>query len=259
MVKKILSIVLWAVTAIALVVLFAFGRRHYLETPLQGIAFHIDRHLEKGFIDRDSEMRQFESVCDLEHHTKISGIDLMKIQKLLSGNPWVETSSAYIGLNDTLTITVKEYEPVLRVFTQDKRSVYVTHEGIIFPSSPRYTPRTIIASGHYNFPAPLKGDRATDSLYKDSGIKEALAIAEALQQDPFLNGNVGQIYRNEKNEYELTVNNLQARVLLGDTLQMASKLSNLKVLLEKYSGTDELSGYKTVDLQYKNQIVCTKQ
>ena len=258
MVKKILSIVLWVITAAALVVLFVFGRNHYLETPLRGIEFNVERHLNKGFIEKDSVLRQFEAVCDREHHNNISNIDLMKIQKLLQGNPWVETSSAYIGLNDTLIVKAKEYEPVLRVFNREKRSVYVTKEGILFPSSPHYTPRTIIASGNYDFPMPLKGDCASDSLYRNSGIQEALTIVEAIQKDSFLGGNIGQIYRNSRNEYELTVNNLQARVLLGDTTAVSSKLSNLKTLLEKYSGTEELTGYKTVDLQYKNQIVCTK-
>ena len=258
MVKKILVIVLWVVTASALVTLFVFGRRHYLETPLQGIDFQLERHQDKGFVERDTVLRQFEEVCGLERHNTISAIDLMKIQKLLNDNPWVETSSAYLGLNDTLMVSAKEYEPVLRVFNHDRSSVYVTQEGFLFPSSPQYTPRIIIASGHYDFPAPHKGDRTTDSLYRASGLQEALVIAQAIQRDPFLRGNIGQIYKNARNEYELMVNNLQARVLLGDTLQMAPKLSNLKVLLEKYSGTDELDKYKTVDLQYKNQIVCTK-
>lgn len=258
MVKKILSIVLWVLTAAALVTLFVFGRKHYLETPLQGIHFQIERHQDKGFVERDTVMRQFEAVCDLEHQNKISNIDLMKIQKLLNGNPWVEASSAYIGLNDTLMVKAKEYEPVLRVFNHDKRSYYVTSDGVIFPSSPHHTPRAIIASGHYNFPTPTKGARAIDSLYRNSGIQEALVIAEAIQRDPFLNGNIGQIYKNARNEYEVTVNNVQARVLLGDTLSVDEKLSKLKTLLEKYSGTEELVKYKTVDLQYKNQIVCTK-
>ena len=37
MVKKILSIALWVITAAALVVLFVFARENYLNRPLQSI------------------------------------------------------------------------------------------------------------------------------------------------------------------------------------------------------------------------------
>ena len=62
----------------------------------------------------------------------------------------------------------------------------------------------------------------------------------------------------ENNEYELMVNNVSARVILGDTIAVNDKLSRLAILLDKYSGTEELATYKTLNLKYNNQIVCTK-
>ena len=55
------------------------------------------------------------------------------------------------------------------------------------------------------------------------------------------------------------VNNLEANVLLGDTCAVDTKLARLRTLLEKYIGTSELNEYKTLNLTYKNQIVCTKK
>ena len=257
MVKKILKIALWVITGAALVVLFIFGRKWYLETPLKGITFDLQRSHDHGFVEKDTVMAYAEAICDIEHHAKISSIDLMKIQKLLGNNPWIEHSSAFIGLNDTLQIKAKEYEPVLRVYNQDKRSVYVTENGVIVPSSPRYSPRMIIASGQFLFPIPKGNARINDSLYVHTGIPEALCIAKAIKKDDFLAGNIGQIYKNY-NEYELMVNNLSARVILGDTCAVEQRLARLKTLLEQYSGTEELKPFKTLNLRYKNQIVCTK-
>ena len=258
MVKKILSIVLWVITGAALIVLFVFGRRHFLETPLQGIDFQLERSHAKGFVDTDSVMSYVETVTDIEHKARISRIDVMKIRKWIDRNPWVERSWAYIGLNDTLIIRAQEYEPMLRVFNQEHRSVYLTEEGVVIPSSPIYTPRTIVASGSFRFPILYQRSDMSDSIYAGSGVAEALAIAKALRKDEFLAGNIGQIYKNSQNEYELMVNNLTARVILGDTCLVDNKLQKLKKLLESYSGTTELEGYKTLSLKYKNQIVCTK-
>ena len=244
MVKKILSIVLWVVTGGALIVLFAFGRSKYLETPLKGIELRLERSHASGFVDRDSLLAHARAVCDVAHQNKIENIHMDKVYKLLTENPWIERGSAFIDLNDTLYIEAKEYEPVLRVYGMDGRSVYVTAEGVIIPSSPHYTPHLMIASGHF---------------VEGNGIHEALAIAKAINNDDYLSQHIGQIYLNQDNEFEVTVNNLPPKVIVGDTSEIGDKLSRLRVMLEKYNNTEELIGYKTLDLKYKNQIVCTKK
>lgn len=259
MVKKILSIVLWVITGAALVTLFVFGRKWYLDTPLQGVVLQLDRHDTRGFVEKDTIIAYAEAICGIEHQASIGNIDMMKIKRLLSENPWIESSSAFISLNDTLFIKAKEHSPVLRVYNNEGHSIYVTEDGNIIPSSPVFTPRLIIANGDFQFPVSKDNANLNDTLYAQSGLSEALAIALALRNDRFLNSNVGQIYKNKNNEYELMVNNLSARVIIGDTIAVSTKLSRLGTLLEKYSGTDALKDYKTLDLRYKNQIVCTKK
>ena len=258
MVKKILKIALWVITGAALAVLFVLGRKWYLETPLKGIVFQLERDRDNGFVEEDSVMSYVEALCDIKHQAAISTIDMMKIRTFLDGNPWIEKSSAYIGLDDTLVIQAREYDPVLRVFNQDKRSVYVTTDGVIIPSSPNYTPHLIIANGDFTFPTPQESASVTDSIYADTGLPEALAIAIAIRNNQAAAKHIGQIYKDIDNKYELMVNNLPARVILGDTCMVANKLTRLGILMEKFGGTEELDKYKTLDLKYKNQIVCTK-
>ena len=259
MVKKILSIAAWCITGAALVLLFIVGRKWYLDTPLKGVVFQLDRHDTKGFVERDTIVAYAEAISGLHQQASIASVNLMKIKELLADNPWIESSSASIGLNDTLIIKAKEHSPVLRVFNQEGQSVYVTAEGAVIPSGPNYTPRLIIANGNYHFPTHLDKACLSDTLYAASGLNETLAIALALRKDPFLEGNIGQIYRNQNNEYELMVNSLPARVVIGDTHAVENKLARLHTLMENFSGTAELLGYKTLDLRYKNQIVCTKK
>ena len=258
MVKKILKIALWVITGAALAALFVFGRKWYLETPLKGIVFQLERDRDNGFVEEDSVMSYVEALCDIKHQAAIATIDMMQIRTFLDDNPWIEKSSAYIGLDDTLVIQAKEYDPVLRVFNQDKRSVYVTTDGVIIPSSPNYTPHLIIASGDFTFPTPQESASVTDSIYADTGLPEALAIAIAIRNNQAAAKHIGQIYKDIDNKYELMVNNLPARVILGDTCMVANKLTRLGILMEKFGGTEELDKYKTLDLKYKNQIVCTK-
>lgn len=244
MVKKILNIVLWVATGVALALLFMSGRKRYLDTPISGIRVNIERGHDKGFVDDDSLVAYAEAVSGIARGAASSSVDMQRINRMMEDNPWIERGSAYIGLDNMLTINAKEYEPVMRIYDQDGKSSYITNEGIIIPSSPHYTPHLIIASGNFN--------DSTD-------VTEALSIAQAISGDDYLASHIGQIYRNRDNEYELAVNNLPARVVIGDTQAIGDKLWRLRTLLEKYYNTEELTVYKTLDLRYKNQIVCTKK
>lgn len=246
MVKKILSITLWVITGAAIIVLFAFGRKSYLETPLKGIHFTVERSHAKGFVQNDSVLAQASAICGMERQAAIGTVDMMQLRRMLDGNPWIAEASAYVGLDDTLVITAREYEPMLRVYDFEGTSVYLTANGTVIPASPHYTPHLIIASGNYD-------------LATGVGFDETLAIAKAIGKDQRYKDHIGQIYRNNDNEYELIVNNLPIQVLIGDTCDIDSKLHRLETLLEKYHGTEELTGYKTMSLKYKNQIVCTKK
>ena len=257
MVKKILSIILWVITAGAIIVLFVFGRKTYLDTPLKGVGFSLEQSSKRGCVERDTLLSHIEAHCGLERQAKIASIDLMGLNKMLHNDPWIEEASGYIGLNDTLVLKAKEYKPVVRIFNKEGRSVFVTENGVIIPFSPKHTPRLIIANGDFDFPTPRDNANMTDSLYAESGVAEALHIAKAINDNPFLMGSIGQICKN-KDEYELVVNDLTARVILGDTCATNDKMQRLGKLLEKYSGTQELDPYKTLNLKYKYQIVCTK-
>lgn len=258
MVKKILSIILWVITGAALIVLFVFGRNWYLETPLKGIKLELERGHNDGFVDKDTLLAYAEAACDLAHLNTISNVNMERIKQLLTDNPWIQSGDAFIGLDDTLTIKAKEYEPVLRVFGNDGRSVYVTTIGEVIPSSPRYTPHLLIASGNFKLSLPQRDAHVNDSVYVSTGLAEALVLSQAIAADTYLASHIGQIYRNKEGEFELAVNSFPPRVLLGDISNINNKLSRLHIILEKYNNTEELIGYKTLDLRYKNQIVCTK-
>ena len=269
MVKKILSIALWIVTGAALVTLFIFGRKWHLETTLKDIQVTIEQPQATGFINNDSLTSLIWTLYDVGNQTTdstdmyqqptIASIDMTKLRQMLDKNPWIAYSRAYIDLNDTMYVTVKEYDPVVRVYNNDGYSVYVTRNGFVIPTSPHYTPHLIIASGNYNFDTLTRPSNIADTIYQNTGLAEALALAKAIEKDKFLKENIGQIYKNTNNEYEVIVNNLPIQVILGDTCAVYNKLQRLKIMLEKYNGTVEIDDYKTMNLKYKNQIVCTKK
>lgn len=256
MVKKILSILVWIITAGGIVTLFIFSRSNYLSTPLKSISINIEGANGHEFVDKDTLLCEIGSICHISSKNTIGNINMLQVERHLNDNPWIEKSASYIGLDSVLYINLKEYEPALRVFNKSGESMYVTEQGVVFPTSDTYTPRVLIASGNFDFPTDTK---INDSIYQNSGLADALYIRQAIQKDEFLQSCIGQLYRNNAGDFEITVNEIDAKVVLGDTCQVDSKLLKMKTFLKHKLGSEELDNYSKVNLKFKNQIVCTKK
>ena len=254
MVKKILSIVLWVVTAAALVVLFIFARENYLNTPVKTI--NLLPASDSGFVRKSDLYREIEKNCG---SSKIGTVDMVKIQKDLDGNPWIESNAAYIGLDGNLNVSFKEYEPQFRVFDKNGQSAYVTDEGVVIPSCSHYTPYVLIASGNFELKNGANTYTLCDTIDSDRNIMNALYWHKTIKANPFIENCVGQLYCNSKNEFELTVKGLDARVIVGDTCLAADKLNRLEIFMKQRISRPDTQNMKIINLNYKNQIVCTKR
>ena len=255
MVKKILSILVWVITAGGIITLFIFSRMNYLSTPLKSISIDIEGATGHEFVDRDTLLSEIGSICHINSKASIGSIDMLQIERHLNNNPWIEKSASYIGMDSVLYVNVKEYEPVLRIFNKTGKSMYVTNDGVVFPTSKTYTPRVLIAS-NLDF---ANGTAMNDSIYQNSGIADALYISQAIQENEFMRSCVGQIYRNDTGDFEIAVNEVEAQVIIGDTCQIDDKLMKMKTFLKHKLGSEEFGNYKKVNLKFNNQIVCTKK
>ena len=258
MVKKILSIALWVITAAAIVVLFIFARENYLNTPVKAV--NLLPASDSGFVRRSVLQKEIESYCEeFGRSKKIGTVDMVKIQKSLDANPWIESNATHIGLDGNLNVSFKEYEPQLRVFGKNGRSAYVTDEGVVVPSCTNYTPYVLVASGNLDLPVDTATYTLCDTLDRDHNIINALYWYKVIKANPFMGNCVGQLYCDSKNEFELTVKGLDARVIVGDTCLAADKLYRLETFMKKRINRMETQNMKTINLKYKNQIVCTKR
>lgn len=255
MVRKILSIVTWVVTAAALIALFVFAREDYLTSPVKDVQLHIERSSDSGFIKE----RLLKADIDRFRSNDIGTVKLYNLQQSLNSNPWIESNTSYIDLDGTLHVSIKEYEPVLRIFGNDGKSVYLTETGQVIPTNRLYTPYVLIASGNFDLQNDSTAYPLNDSIASHQALNEALHIWKAIEGNPFMKSCIGQVYRNRKGEFDITVKDVKAQVILGDTVQIADKLHRAEIFFKQKAGTADLMAMKNINFKYKNQVVCTKK
>ena len=254
MVKKILSILLWVVTAAALVVLFVFARENYLTTPLKSI--QLIPASDTGFVRKTALHDEIERICG---NSKVGTVNMIAIQKVMEDNSWIEDGTCYIDLDGTLNISFKEYEPWFRVYGKKGHSVYITRDGVVIPSSRVYTPYVLVASGNFELRSDSVTYRLSDTLDSDRNLLNALHWCDAIEGNDFVSHCIGQLYCNKRNQFELTVKGFDGRVIVGDTCDAADKLKRLETFMKQRIDSPETKTLKSINLNYKNQIVCTKR
>ena len=256
MVKKILSILAWIVTAGSLIALFVVAREHYLNTPVRSVNLNIERGTDNGFVKSEAVLAD---IGTLSSNAKIGTINMEGIRNQLKANPWIESSSAYIGLDAIMNVSIKEYEPIMRIFDKNGSSAYVTADGLLLPTSLGYTPHLLIASGNFTLDNDRLNQQLCDTLEADRNILNALQVFEAIERNKSLKNSIGQLYCNARNEFEIVAKGIPSRIVLGTTDNLDDKLRRLEIFINQKAGSAELYGFKKIDLQFKNQIVCTKR
>ena len=254
MVKKILSILLWVATAAGLILLFIFARENYLEAPVNHI--RLIPESDSGFVRRNELRLEIGGFCS--HHS-IGTVNMVAIQRFLDDNPWIESNASFIDMDGTLTVSFKEYAPKMRVFGKNGHSVYLTHDGMVLPPSRQHIPYVLIASGNFDIENDSVTYRLSDSLEQHHNLINALAWLKAIESNSFISNCVGQLYCNCHNEFELTLRGLEARVIVGDTCLAADKLERLEIFMKQRIDKPETHALKSINLNYKNQIVCIKR
>ena len=85
-----------------------------------------------------------------------SAFDLANIEQLLAGNQWVSDAQLYFDNNNVLHVTVKEREPVARIFTAGGRSFYFDAGGQQMQLADNIAARGLYLPHQSGLPAPTK-------------------------------------------------------------------------------------------------------
>ena len=68
-----------------------------------------------------------------------------------------------------------------------------------------------------------------------------------------------EIIVNEEQQFSLFLRTYDFEVVVGTLEHLTNKMNNLKAFYQKEKKDKMLDIYKSVNLQFKNQVVCTKK
>lgn len=259
MMKRNLHIALIVVFTTAVFVLMAYIYINHRQQQLGSIEITIARSGDKGFItkkDIADKVAQIDSI----NYKKLSEIRLGQLEASILKNPFVEYTDAFVNIEGNLVVNVKEVVPIMRVFNRTGGSFYIDERGYFIPLHDTYTARLTVVSGYFNVSDNnINHAHISDNAYKDTYLAEAFELVKMLDAQAFLHAQISQVYLNSKNEFDLIPLLGNHIIQFGTMDDAAEKLNNLVVFYKQALLKEGWDRYETINLKYKNQVVCTKR
>lgn len=165
------------------------------------------------------------------------------IEKYVLKNKAVKTCEVYYSIKGVLNIKITQRKPILRVFKKNK-SFYIDEDLNKMPIFNTFVARVLVLNGNVD---------------KIKDFSKLLNFVRFIINNEFWNSQFEQIYV-ESNGYLSLIPRVGDHIIvLGSLDNYKEKLRNLFAFYSKGINPREWNNYKTINLQFENQVVCTKK
>ncbi len=181
-------------------------------------------------------------------------VDEDQVERALEENLFVKNAEVLLTANSNIKINIEQRVPILRVVDKLGVQYYLDKEGAKVPLSRHFTARTLVATG--NIP-PHTPEFLTK---KNNGMKDLFELTNFILSDPLWKAMFEQVHINAKDEFVLVPIVGDQSIILGklDT-DVEAKFKKLQTFYEEGFSREGWQKYKTIDLRFRNQVVCERK
>lgn len=234
---------------------FAAGRKVRCAVKCTGLEICIKDSMTNSFISQADVKKYLEKGYGCYTGVALDSIDLKKIEQIVDSRSAVLKSQAYVTKDGNLHVDIVQRRPVVRFQKQDG-GFYADAEGFIFPLQSSYASHVQIIDGDI----PLAANSGYKGEIKDpkelEWFRKIMNLVNYIEANKTWRGKIVQIHVDPNRDIILIPREGKERFILGQPEELEEKFMKMKkyytaIIPEKNSGA-----YKTVDLRYRNQIVC---
>ncbi len=264
--KKIINISFWLLFVLGSMVTLGFVQKEQSHRKADRLDITVNSKDANFFVTQDDIRQMLTERGDSIVHQPLSSINIPELERIISNNPSIENAEVFVSVSGEVRITAVQRKPIARVFALDGESYYIDQQGKLMPWSSNYTADVVAVNGliyetygnWYRY--SMKEIEACAPLREFSVLDDIYRMADFINKDPYRKSLIGQIYVNSSKEFELVPSVGTFRILLGDSKDLEEKFAKLTVFCrEGLRNTGAWNDYSTINLKYKNQIVCTKR
>ena len=259
MIKKIFHIFFWVALVAAWFIPSSFISGKYQKIKLKNISIKIIDDNHHDFITKSEINSLLSSIGIVKNVSLKEEIYFSNIESKLCSHPAVNSAEVYFNNNGDLELEINKRTPIARFVSQvPEKNFYIDKSGFLMPLSSTYVCRLPVFSGNINFPENLNLFKL-DTLHKLPIFQKIFKMSKIINNDSFLKSQIVQIHINNNGYFELIPRIGNQRILFGLAENMENKFKKIKLFYTNGPQIKELNNYDTLNVIYKNQIICSKR
>lgn len=219
--------------------LFAFAEKRNHSRVLSEVNLHFTNS-ENLYLTEEAVNKLL-----IQNEVKVKSIgkealDLNRVENLLEAHDMVENAEVFMTVDGKLGAAITQRKPLARVM--GRVPYYMDRNGLKMPLSKYYSARVPLITG-----------------VSEDHLQEVFPLVSYVRNDEFLTKHVTEVNRLPNGKYEIRLRQLDFVVLFGAIKDIETKFLNFKAFYQKAMKDKKLNDYKKVDLQFGDQVVCTKK
>lgn len=257
---------LWIVAIAGLTSSLAFVAKSENNTVVNSLNISIHNNEENLFLS-EKDITQFlaarnESLIANQY----KNISIPNLEKVLNSHPAIENAEVSGDMNGEIKINITQRTPVCRIINLDGESYYIDSQSKLMPLNDNYSARVIVANGFITEPYARRYQYSINQIKANkifsevSVLDDVLDVVNFINSDSVLTSLIHQVYVNEEHELELFPAVGNHKIIFGTTDLLVEKFNKLKLFYTQgLNKSDSWTKYSTINLKYKNLVVCTKK
>lgn len=181
----------------------------------------------------------------IQNHDSVTSIVkerlvLKEAEQRLLNNKMIRTAQVYVTVDGVLGAKIEQRNPIARVVALT--DYYIDEEGKKMPLSAVYTARVPVVTGS-----------------SKQNFEELTPLLLAIRDDAFMKQSIIGLHFSDDGNVELQMRKQKFKVFFGKPKEIEHKFTNYKAFYQKTKQDRMLASYKSINLQFGNQVVATKK
>ncbi len=240
----------FSLLVLVLLVFIGFVEKKSNERTFAGIYVTVEGISDVYFVDENDILQTLKLEFPLlTPGMSMKELNLKKIEAKVETHPFVKKAEVFIDLKGNIWVEINQHRPMARIVRPMAPDGYISTEGLILPTSPKYTTRVLVIGGDH-----AEELLEVDDLSTDHG--DLLELIQFMYKDPFWNAQINELEINAKGEINMHQQVGEQIIEFGDASDIEDKFKKISLYYEEILPVKGWNTYTRVNVKYKDQIIC---
>lgn len=239
--RRVIKAFSWLLGIALYVTIMGFAAQKNDETVVTEVDITIVQPENQYFLTKEIVRKGIDNQLDSLEGEDIDLINTALLEESLENHPVINNAEVYFTLDGKLNVHVEQYEAIARVRANGE-DLYMNQFGEPFPRSNNHSANVPMITGHID----------------SSHWQEAYAFLQLLDDSSWLQNNIEALQRDSSGEYTVYPKMGRHKIYWGKLESTDQKIKKLEVFYTYLTEEQTMDSVKTINVQFRDQIVSTK-